>query len=116
MSAATRSPTNHPWFRRFLDGCHKRMGDIWQPGEPLTCEIYLMLAGGAGRQKISSSVVGASDGTQFVPVRDVGIKGSIERVHRIVGPTFPHIARVGRKRFVFAGFNSIVDAFPPLVP
>ena len=36
VSAVTNAPTNHPWFRRFLAGCHKRMGDVWKPDEPLT--------------------------------------------------------------------------------
>lgn len=30
------SPTNSPWFRRFMQGCHRRMGDVWIPDRPLT--------------------------------------------------------------------------------
>jgi hypothetical protein len=27
----SNSPTNHLWFQRFTQGCHRRMGDIWLP-------------------------------------------------------------------------------------
>jgi hypothetical protein len=29
--AVTESPTNSDWFKCFMRGCHKRMGDIWIP-------------------------------------------------------------------------------------
>jgi hypothetical protein len=32
----SNSPTNSAWFRRFMRGCHKRMGDVWIPDRPLT--------------------------------------------------------------------------------
>ena len=30
--------TNSEWFRRFMKGCHKRMGDVWLPDRPLTID------------------------------------------------------------------------------
>jgi hypothetical protein len=36
ISGMTRSPTNSPWFKRFMQGCHRRMGDVWSPDRPLT--------------------------------------------------------------------------------
>lgn len=30
------SPTNSPWFKRWIRGCHRRMGDVWIPDRPLT--------------------------------------------------------------------------------
>ena len=35
-TVVTRSPTNSLWFKRFMAGCHRRMGDIWIPDRPLT--------------------------------------------------------------------------------
>jgi len=32
----TSSPANGPWFRRFMQGCHKRMGDTWIPDRALS--------------------------------------------------------------------------------
>jgi hypothetical protein len=37
-SVFTNSPTNSVWFRRFLLGCHKRMGDVCVPDRALTLE------------------------------------------------------------------------------
>ena len=34
----TSSPTNSLWFRRFLLGCHKRMGDVWIPDRAITID------------------------------------------------------------------------------
>jgi hypothetical protein len=34
--AVSNSPTNTEWFRRFMKGCHRRMGDVWMPDRPLT--------------------------------------------------------------------------------
>ena len=34
----SNSPTNSWWFRRFLLGCHKRMGDVWIPDRALTID------------------------------------------------------------------------------
>ena len=31
----SRSPTNSPWFKRFMRGLHKRMGDVWIPDRAL---------------------------------------------------------------------------------
>ena len=31
----SRSPTNSPWFKRFMRGLHKRMGDMWIPDRAL---------------------------------------------------------------------------------
>jgi hypothetical protein len=31
--------TNSLWFRRFMIGCHRRMGDVWLPDHPLTAPI-----------------------------------------------------------------------------
>jgi hypothetical protein len=36
VSGMTRSPTNSPWFKRFMQGCHRRMGDVWCPDRPVT--------------------------------------------------------------------------------
>ena len=36
VSAISRSDTNSMWFRRFMQGMHKRMGDVWIPDRPLT--------------------------------------------------------------------------------
>jgi hypothetical protein len=35
VSGMTRSPTNSLWFKRFMLGCHRRMGDVWCPDWPL---------------------------------------------------------------------------------
>lgn len=42
FSAPSYSPTNSLWFRRFITGAHKRMGDVWKPDRPLT--IHELLA------------------------------------------------------------------------
>jgi hypothetical protein len=34
--AISYSPTNSEWFRRFMRGCHRRMGDVWMPDRPVT--------------------------------------------------------------------------------
>ncbi len=40
----TNSPTNSLWFRRFLLGCHRRMGDVWIPDRAITVnEIHVAL-------------------------------------------------------------------------
>ena len=31
----SNSVTNSPWFRRFIRGCHRRMGDVWLPDRPI---------------------------------------------------------------------------------
>ena len=31
----SRSPTNSPWFQKFMQGLHKRMGDVWIPDRAL---------------------------------------------------------------------------------
>jgi hypothetical protein len=31
----SNSATNSPWFRRFIRGCHRRMGDVWLPDRPV---------------------------------------------------------------------------------
>jgi hypothetical protein len=42
--AITNSPANSMWFRRFMKGMHKRMGDVWIPDRPLTIgEIKALL-------------------------------------------------------------------------
>jgi hypothetical protein len=33
------APTNSLWFKRFMIGCHRRMGDVWLPDRPLTAPI-----------------------------------------------------------------------------
>jgi hypothetical protein len=35
------SSTNTDWFKRFMRGCHKRMGDIWIPDRALTMRELL---------------------------------------------------------------------------
>jgi hypothetical protein len=37
------SETNGYWFKRFMHGCHKRMGDVWIPDQPLTMEELLCI-------------------------------------------------------------------------
>lgn len=37
----TGSPTNSQWFRRFLNGMHRRMGDTWIPDWALTIDEIL---------------------------------------------------------------------------
>ncbi|KAL7567918.1 hypothetical protein ACA910_019631 [Epithemia clementina (nom. ined.)] len=37
------SPTNSLWFKRFMMGCHRRMGDVWIPDRAVTVEIVLAL-------------------------------------------------------------------------
>jgi len=37
-SSISLSKTNGYWFKRFMHGCHKRMGDAWTPDRPLTME------------------------------------------------------------------------------
>jgi hypothetical protein len=34
-STLSHAVTNTPWFRRFMRGCHRRMGDVWLPDRPL---------------------------------------------------------------------------------
>ena len=35
----SNASTNKPWFRRFMLGCHRRMGDVWLPDQPITMKI-----------------------------------------------------------------------------
>ena len=35
----SNSPTNSYWFKRFLTGCHRRMGDVWIPDKALTLDV-----------------------------------------------------------------------------
>ena len=34
----TTSPTNSHWFKRFMAGCHRRMGDVWIPDRAVTLD------------------------------------------------------------------------------
>ena len=34
-STLSLAVTNTPWFRRFIRGCHRRMGDVWLPDRPV---------------------------------------------------------------------------------
>lgn len=43
VSGMTRSPTNSLWFKRFMQGCHRRMGDVWCPDRPLTMSEALAI-------------------------------------------------------------------------
>jgi hypothetical protein len=36
VNGISRSGTNTIWFKRFMKGCHSRMGDVWCPDRPLT--------------------------------------------------------------------------------
>jgi len=36
LSPITNSPSNSLWFRRFMKGMHKPMGDVWIPDRPIT--------------------------------------------------------------------------------
>ena len=40
-STFTGSPTYGYWFRRFMTGCHRRMGDTWIPDRAITLEAIL---------------------------------------------------------------------------
>ena len=40
-STFTGSPTYSYWFRRFMTGCHRRMGDTWIPDRAITLEEIL---------------------------------------------------------------------------
>jgi hypothetical protein len=35
VNGITNSPTNTLWFKRFMKGCHNRMGNVWCPNRPL---------------------------------------------------------------------------------
>lgn len=37
--SVSSSCTNSLWFKRFMVGCHRRMGDVWIPDRPLTAPI-----------------------------------------------------------------------------
>ena len=37
----SRSPTNSPWFKRFMRGLHKRMGDVWIPDRALLKKEFM---------------------------------------------------------------------------
>eukprot|EP00978_Attheya_sp_CCMP212_P016777 scaffold44249_cov48-Attheya_sp.AAC.1 len=37
----TNSPTNSYWFKRFMQGAHRRMGDVWIPDRALTIDKLL---------------------------------------------------------------------------
>jgi hypothetical protein len=37
-SSITNSPTNSMWFRWFMTGCHRRMGDVWIPDRAITIQ------------------------------------------------------------------------------
>jgi hypothetical protein len=39
--SVSNSPTNTEWFRRFMKGCHRRMGDVWMPDRPVTIQELL---------------------------------------------------------------------------
>jgi hypothetical protein len=43
IAGMTRSPTNTLWFKRFMQGCHRRMGDVWIPDRPLTMREALAI-------------------------------------------------------------------------
>ena len=43
VSGMTRSPTNSLWFKRFMQGCHRRMGDVWIPDRPVTIREALAI-------------------------------------------------------------------------
>ena len=40
-STFTASPTYSFWFRRYMTGCHRRMGDTWIPDRAMTMEEVL---------------------------------------------------------------------------
>lgn len=37
----SNSPTNSYWFKRFMQGCHKRMGNVWIPDKALTLDVLI---------------------------------------------------------------------------
>jgi hypothetical protein len=45
VNGISRSATNTPWFKRFMKGCHSRMGDVWCPDRPLTMREGLLCQG-----------------------------------------------------------------------
>jgi hypothetical protein len=42
VNGISRSGTNTLWFKRFMKGCHSRMGDVWCPDRPLTMRETLL--------------------------------------------------------------------------
>jgi hypothetical protein len=42
VNGISRSGTNTLWFKRFMKGCHSRMGDGWCPDRPLTMRETLL--------------------------------------------------------------------------
>jgi hypothetical protein len=38
----SNSPTNSPWFKRFMRGVHKRMGDVWIPDRALLKQEFML--------------------------------------------------------------------------
>jgi hypothetical protein len=42
VNGITHSSTNTPWFKRFMKGCHSRMGNVWCPDRPLTIREALL--------------------------------------------------------------------------
>jgi hypothetical protein len=41
LGRMSSSPTNGLWFPRFMEGCHRRMGDVWHPDKQLMIEGLL---------------------------------------------------------------------------
>mmetsp|Transcript_13380 Transcript_13380/g.19136 ORF Transcript_13380/g.19136 Transcript_13380/m.19136 type:complete len:182 (-) Transcript_13380:278-823(-) len=39
----SKSPTNSFWFKRFILGCHKRMGGVWVSDRPITVHEVLQV-------------------------------------------------------------------------
>lgn len=86
----SNSPTNSYWFKRFLAGCHKRMGDVWIPDKAMVLDVlkgcleileseYQELSHGQRRLEVGltgamlvSSYMAALRGEE-VPLIDVGM-------------------------------------------
>ena len=62
------STTNSHWFRRFMTGCHRRMGDVWIPDQAVTVdEVKAALSiledewtnGATGQRRVELALTGA---------------------------------------------------------
>jgi len=115
-SYQTSSPTNSNWFRRFMNGCHRRMGDVWIPDRALPLdEVLAALAiceddwGAYGNQPemllpialtATLLVTGVGAGLRGEEIPRIDIKGMREHWHE--GTTYqrqPHVPLVLVGRF-----------------
>ena len=108
------SPTNSLWFKRYMSGCHKRMGDVWIPDRAVTLEEVhcgLEILEGEwsrfpqGQRRLELALTGAMVVIGFcaalrgeeIPLVDVGLvrKYWFEGIHYTKAPHVP-LALAGR--------------------